>query len=355
MEKIIGLIPTRFCNFNCEHCGVNKSKNIDYASIKKTIKFLDIAKEQGFNTVRITGGGEPFIRYDKMVRIIKEVKKRGMKPWVVTNGSFLIKDLKRLEELKKNGLYCITFSIDKFHLEFISYDFIIKVIKKTMEEKIKLRIKSTYNKKEDLKILNKIKEDLDAKIILYRGSYFSLGYIKTKKCKIILELFKVIENEFTKTDKNEGKNNLKEIALLKCPMRIPIMENKGYIIPCCSFNALNYTNLYEMGNIKQINSDRKIDEPDPFLKKILYERFAFVDILLTVRKDKELLKKFQKYYQNPCDLCYLAMKNKDKIINLGFPKKREKILFLIRNLVNLTVTFIILSKDRIIRYLTKNT
>ncbi|MCK7522812.1 MAG: radical SAM protein [Ignavibacteriales bacterium] len=54
-------------------------------------------------------GGDPLTHPD-IIQIVKEVKKRNMKPIINTNGLALTKEL--LHELKKAGVFGFTFHID---------------------------------------------------------------------------------------------------------------------------------------------------------------------------------------------------------------------------------------------------
>ncbi|UCG95302.1 MAG: radical SAM protein, partial [archaeon] len=286
MGYIFCLMPTNFCNFNCGHCGVKKTDKIGYASVKKMVKVIEKAKKQNFQNLDITGGGEPSLEYENLLKIVNEASKRNIQCSLVTNGSFLLKDLNRLEELKENGLQLIVFSLDAFHLEFISLKFLSKIIKKSFEIKLDTHIKLSHlpgDKKPVIKILKDLKNDLDAKIYILTWKDEGKGKIKKKKNSVKFEFFPIKKTPYTKLIFKTKKNRINRIGILRCKLRMPTIDYKENILPCCCFEAINNPGIYNMGKIDDLHEGRDIDEYPPFLRKIVYNRFPFVDIWLRVR------------------------------------------------------------------------
>ena len=54
-------------------------------------------------------GGDPLL-YPDIISLVKEIKSRGLKPIINTNGKALTREL--LKELKKAGVYGFTFHVD---------------------------------------------------------------------------------------------------------------------------------------------------------------------------------------------------------------------------------------------------
>ncbi len=106
-NSISWLEPTAKCNLSCDGC-YRKNEN-QHKSIDEIKNELDT-----FTRLRICdgvsiAGGDPLTHPD-VVEIVREVKKRGLKPILNTNGLALTKEL--LHELKKAGVYGFTFHID---------------------------------------------------------------------------------------------------------------------------------------------------------------------------------------------------------------------------------------------------
>ncbi len=107
-NSISWLEPTAKCNLYCEGCYRLNEKD-GHKSLEQVREDLDVfVKLRKSDGVSIAGG-DPLTHPD-VVEIVKEVKKRGMKPIINTNGLALTKEL--LAELKKAGVFGFTFHID---------------------------------------------------------------------------------------------------------------------------------------------------------------------------------------------------------------------------------------------------
>jgi hypothetical protein len=106
-NSISWLEPTAKCNLHCDGC---------YRKNEDSHKSLDVIKEELDTFCRLRkcdgisiAGGDPLLHPD-ILEIVKEVKKRGLKPIINTNGVALTKEL--LIELKKAGTFGFTFHVD---------------------------------------------------------------------------------------------------------------------------------------------------------------------------------------------------------------------------------------------------
>jgi organic radical activating enzyme len=107
-NSISWLEPTAKCNLYCEGC-YRLNENDGHKPMSQVREELDIfEKLRNADGVSIAGG-DPLTHPD-VVEIVRDVKKRGMKPIINTNGLALTKEL--LSELKKAGVFGFTFHID---------------------------------------------------------------------------------------------------------------------------------------------------------------------------------------------------------------------------------------------------
>lgn len=107
-NSISWLEPTSKCNLYCEGCYRLNEKD-GHKTIEQIKSDLDVfVKLRNADGVSIAGG-DPLTHPD-ILEIVKEVKKRNMKPIINTNGLALTKEL--LHELKKAGVFGFTFHID---------------------------------------------------------------------------------------------------------------------------------------------------------------------------------------------------------------------------------------------------
>jgi|SRR5690554_937568 len=107
-NSISWLEPTAACNLACDGCYRKNEKN-SHKSLSVVKEELDVfTRLRNCDGVSIAGG-DPLMHPD-IIEIVKEVKKRNLKPIINTNGLSLTKEL--LHELKKAGVFGFTFHID---------------------------------------------------------------------------------------------------------------------------------------------------------------------------------------------------------------------------------------------------
>ena len=107
-NSISWLEPTAACNLSCDGCYRKNEKNSHKSIevIKEDLNvFTRLRKADGISIA----GGDPLTHPD-IVEIVKEVKARGLKAIINTNGLALKPEL--LKELKKAGVFGFTFHID---------------------------------------------------------------------------------------------------------------------------------------------------------------------------------------------------------------------------------------------------
>src|SRR5690606_25484945 len=106
-NSISWLEPTAACNLACDGCYRKNEKN-SHKSLSVVKEELDVfTRLRNCDGVSIAGG-DPLMHPD-IIEIVKEVKKRNLKPIINTNGLSLTKEL--LHELKKAGVFGFTFHI----------------------------------------------------------------------------------------------------------------------------------------------------------------------------------------------------------------------------------------------------
>lgn len=107
-NSISWLEPTAKCNLSCEGC-YRQNENNSHKSLEQIKQELDVFQRLRKTDGVSIAGGDP-LTHPEVVEIVKEVKRRGLKPILNTNGLALTKEL--LMELKKAGVYGFTFHID---------------------------------------------------------------------------------------------------------------------------------------------------------------------------------------------------------------------------------------------------
>jgi len=107
-NAISWLEPTSKCNLYCDGC-YRENRNDSHKTIEEVINELDVFKRKRKTDGVSIAGGEP-LTHPNIIEIVKEVKKRGWKPIINSNGELLTMEL--LRELKAAGCEGFTFHID---------------------------------------------------------------------------------------------------------------------------------------------------------------------------------------------------------------------------------------------------
>ena len=100
--------PTAMCNLACEGCYRENVKD-SHQPLETVRRDLDAFRKLRTSDCMNIAGGDPLLHPD-IVAIVAEVKRRGWKPIVVTNGILLTPEL--LKDLKRSGAYGFTFHVD---------------------------------------------------------------------------------------------------------------------------------------------------------------------------------------------------------------------------------------------------
>lgn len=102
------LEPTSRCNLNCHGC-YRKNLKDSHKPMDQVRHELDVFQRLRKTDCISIAGGDPLL-YPDILDLVAEIRKRGLKPIVNTNGIALTKEL--LHDLKRAGVFGFTFHID---------------------------------------------------------------------------------------------------------------------------------------------------------------------------------------------------------------------------------------------------
>ncbi len=271
---------TEKCNLKCKFCNFplleknNKELNKD-----ELLKIVETAGELGVEVFSILGG-EPFVRKDVILEMMKKIKKNNMDGSIVTNGTLLEEE--EIFSLTEIGWDFIRFSVDgneKTHDYLRGADNSykkttnsIELFKKYKKElglrKPKIEINTVLCKRNYTEIIDVIKlaKKMECEHV------FILPMIefteKSKKLKIDHNILSDVKGELKKAEKESERlgistnlrdiiekeltiksNNMDEIILSEdvkknddyIPCFIPWyainINSNGYVTPCSQFNS----------------------------------------------------------------------------------------------------------------------
>ena len=107
-NAISWLEPTSECNLKCDGCYRENRKN-SHKSLAEVFAELDVFQAKRRSDCISIAGGDPLL-YPHIIELVAEIKRRGWKPILNTNGHALSESL--LRELKQAGLFGFTFHVD---------------------------------------------------------------------------------------------------------------------------------------------------------------------------------------------------------------------------------------------------
>jgi len=107
-NAISWLEPTAECNLACDGC-YRKNESDSHKSIEEIKHELDVFQKLRNSDCISIAGGDPLV-YPQIIELVAEIKSRGWKPIVNTNGKALTMEM--LWELKKAGVFGFTFHVD---------------------------------------------------------------------------------------------------------------------------------------------------------------------------------------------------------------------------------------------------
>lgn len=128
-----GIITNYNCTASCRHCMFASSPECkkDYITREKAEEVACLLERAGTISVHI-GGGEPFMDFDGLCGLIQALSRHGIGiDYIETNG-YWAKDeafaRRRLEVLKRLGVYTIMVSVDPYHIEYVPLEMPLKLV-----------------------------------------------------------------------------------------------------------------------------------------------------------------------------------------------------------------------------------
>ncbi len=123
--------------------------------VEDALRYVEEAAElPGMEWISVTGG-EPFLLYDEMLRIIRHASELGLKTECVTNCYWATSREEAEEKLRKlveAGLDVINISVDDFHQRFIPFERVENCYEAAKRLGLKIVIQSVYSRGSRLRL-----------------------------------------------------------------------------------------------------------------------------------------------------------------------------------------------------------
>lgn len=231
---------TERCNLKCRFCNfpfIGKKRYSEELTKKELHKIVDYCGKNGVKIIGILGG-EPFVRKELLVELMKKIKEYGIDGSIVTNGTLI--DDKTICELVKIEWDLIRFSIDgteKIHDLLRGKEGSFKLAVGTIKKLNKLKRK-----------LKKTKPKIEMNTVLCNKNYKQLPDIinlaSRLECNYVYILPMIEFTEVSKELRILNKENVKKYLLRtkKISEKLKISTNINEIIKSELIQKSNKTN-----------------------------------------------------------------------------------------------------------------
>lgn len=293
---------TNQCNANCDFCIVecNSGNKIELEETVIIRAVEELSNIRNIGTIAFTGG-EAFLNYEKLKRLVQAVNRVGKCSAVYTNG-FWCTDLditkNRLRELKQMGLTRVLTSVDFEHQKFISVENIRRLLDTCRELDITISV-HCVTRRSTLKKTWHILEELADSLIgvsVTTSSVMLIGKAQQSVQK---------EDIFAKVN----------ISNIHCSSdQMAYVDPKGDVYPCCMGNTpddLRLGNIYDENVIDCLNRARD----NVFFKAIMKNGMQWI---MRLAEENRLLN-HNDSYGSECEVCVKllgVLENKNKILEL---------------------------------------
>jgi organic radical activating enzyme len=286
--KMLALILTNKCTSNCDccfsKCSINSTGKMN---LEDGILYIKQAKRiSSIKGVGITGG-EPFLYYNDLLKLVKTATQCNMWSSCITNGFWGETEseaYKYLIHLKNQGLQALHISYDEFHSKYISANNIKNIL--TVCKKLNLYTEIRCIVTHSSKRLKDIVLELGNSIInvnIREGVCLPLGNAKERLNEKDFEPLEPIYNKYC-----TALNTL-------------TIDYRGSVYSCCS--QCGFTKPFYLGSTKDCNLKQLENNFYDNIYIYILEYYG-MDWFFNIINSYNLPIKLKNKYINICDMCF---------------------------------------------------
>lgn len=297
------------CNATCEHCcfscSPTKKDSLDKDEIIRLVE--NFSKNEKVKVISFTGG-EIFLNYSFLKKLLKIVNSYGKSSTLISNGFWgknTEKVISYFEDMKDFGVTNLSISHDDFHAKFVKTEYIKNILeesRKYPEIQVVLNIAVSKSNMGDQVI-----KELDDS---------ALGIPLTK-----FPLIPVGEAENLGDNEFQNIYSLDNLEMLVCPGFEPVYHFNGNIYPCCSPAVFDTALLLNESCYQSF--DKTIEKMNANLLLYIMRKEGFrwfIDIVLNNQEFSHI--QIEEKFSSICSVCRQLFKT-DKNIKLFTPYMRE--------------------------------
>lgn len=284
------------CNAACDHCAVSSNPKDRTTNSDEDIRRLidQCCADDPEPSIGLSGG-EAFLYFPRLIKIIEYARERGAKVSVNTNcywANSREKALDLVRQIKDAGLTKLVVSTDEFHLKYIPAERVINAI---------LACKDVHL-------------EVDLQFVSTKRSYRLADFLEEHGD----DLLNISCREIPCHPVGEARKNIAEedlfiregVPLGLCPSAVMSISAKGDVIPCC--NTAGHLPALRIGDVREPLRDLHDKFRTSAVMQILCAEgpATFLDAAEKAGYHRE------RGYVDQCHLCYDLFKNERIALSL---------------------------------------
>ncbi len=145
--SVVGLMYTRTCPLECQHCISNSSPKIrERMQFREAMEYVQIVP--GVSDQICFTGGEPFLFFKDHVELVRQAKALGLVVSLVSGAGWVRTEsgaARRVRAIAQAGLTCLCISWDQYHEAYTSPDRATMLARLAIEAGLKVRVRVTVS------------------------------------------------------------------------------------------------------------------------------------------------------------------------------------------------------------------
>ena len=307
------IITTNQCTAKCAHCCMNSSpdrgEKLNFEQIKNTVDSLHSLNPL---EVVIFTGGEPTLLGEELLEAIAYVDSLGISTRLVTNAFWAVtpgKASRMVNMLRESGLREINFSIDDYHLPYISFETVQNAWIASKNVGFQSVVIANSFGKRSLITPQYIMDRLDEKLPLRfdndgnplplpnpssDGTLYMLSNSTMQKIGRFHE--ELDNNDLTYPDTQDYLN-------LGCPwvLKTVALSPKNHLVSCCGIEAED-NKVLDFGDVSKIAASDLIRFGD---NQVIINAISFFGLIylknFIQKRNPDIL--FRQKYASICEIC----------------------------------------------------
>lgn len=319
--KTLVFVTTHKCSAQCKNCCFSCSpQKTQRLTIGEMVNYINQVKNDFLDSVKllVLTGGESFLLGNELNMVIEYAHSQGFRTRIVTNGFWANSEeiaIKRLSQLKKNGLDEINFSTGDEHLQWIPLENIYNGIKASMDQGIVTAVNiETHDS-----------SSFNSTTFINQGALFK--YFDKTKYHTPLHVVSGLWVPFARHEQitYEKRRNLHPIFGCDSILSTLAISPYSQLMSCCGLPS-EYLTIFRLGNLKEHTIKELYESQYRDLFKLWLYTEGPHNIMEYIYEKMGIT---EPIIGHTCQICANILKNKENIdcLRQNYDDIRNRVLF----------------------------